>query len=57
MEWIVGIYIVVGVFKTFGRMGKPNPGDQPLWLFTERNPLMLAMFFTLNVLFWPFARG
>lgn len=57
MEWIIGIYLVVGVVKTFGRMARSNPGDRPLWLVTERNPLMLAIYFTFNVMAWPFLRG
>ena len=57
MEWIIGIYIAVGVVKTIGRMGNPNPGLRPAWFVLERGALTLAIYFTLNVLAWPFARA
>lgn len=56
MEWLIGIYLVIGLLKTIGRMGNPNPALKPVWMSTEGNPLRLALFFTLHTVFWPFAR-
>ncbi|MGQ0511537.1 MAG: hypothetical protein ACT4P9_13090 [Betaproteobacteria bacterium] len=56
MEWLAGIYLVVGVFKTIARLGHPNPGKRPAWLALTRNPLVRAVYFTMNVFFWPFLR-
>jgi len=57
VEWLVAIYLIVGVFKTLRRMGNPNPALKPAWLLGERNLLTVALYFTINVLTWPFLRG
>lgn len=57
MEWLVGAYLVVGVYKTLDRLTNPNPALKPVWMSVERNPLKLAINFTLHALFWPFAKG
>jgi len=56
VEWIVGIYLAIGLFKAFGTIGNPNPALKPIWMSTERNPLTWVMYFTLYVIFWPFPR-
>jgi hypothetical protein len=56
MEWLVGIYLVIGVFKTLGRLANPNPALKPIWMSAERNPLKLALFFTLHSVLWPFSK-
>ena len=56
MEWIIGIYLLVGVIKTFGRLGNPNPALKPLWMMTENNPIKWVMSFTFHVLMWPLAK-
>ena len=55
MEWLIGIYLAVGIFKTLGRMGNPNPALKPVWMSLERNPIKIVLFFTLHVLIWPLA--
>lgn len=55
MEWLIIIYLVVGVFKTLGRLGNPNPAQKPVWMSLEQNPLKIVLYFTLHVLIWPLA--
>ena len=55
MEWMIGIYLVIGVFKTLALLGNSNPAVKPVWMTTERNPVVLAVAFTLHALLWPFA--
>lgn len=55
MEWLIGIYLAVGVCITLSRIGNPNPALKPAWMSLERNPLKIVLFFTLNVLIWPLA--
>lgn len=57
MEWLIGIYLAIGVLKTLSRLGNPNPALKPTWMSIERNPLKIVIFFTLHVLVWPLARG
>ena len=57
MEWIIGIYIVVGIFKGIGRVADSNPGSKPLWMLTEKNPLLWSFYFCMYVLFWPLIKG
>ncbi len=57
MEWLIGIYLVIGVFKTLALFGNPNPAIKPVWMLREKNPLKLAIFFTLHVALWPLPRG
>jgi len=53
MEWLVGIYFVIDVFKTLNRFGNPNPALKPVWMSLERNPINIVMYFTFHVLVWP----
>ncbi len=57
MEWIIGIYIAVGVFRAIGKLADDNPVNKPLWMLTEKDPLTRAFFFSMYVLFWPFSKG
>lgn len=57
MEWLIGAYLVVGLFKTFGRLANPNPALKPIWMSTERDPFRMALIFTVHTIFWPLARG
>ena len=56
MEWIVGIYLAIGVFKALGVLAESNPGRKPIWMLTERNPLRFCLYFTLYAVIWPLAR-
>lgn len=55
MEWIIGIYLLVGVFKSLNRLAEPNPAKKPVWMSLERNPIKIALLFTFHTLAWPFA--
>jgi len=55
MDWVIGIYLAIGVLKTLGRLGNPNPALKPIWMTLETNPLKAAFYFTLHVIAWPFA--
>jgi hypothetical protein len=56
MEWIIGVYLVIGVFKTIGKFSDPNPAVKPLWMSTESDGFKMAVIFTIYSLFWPFTR-
>lgn len=53
MEWIIGIYLAIGFFRTLNRYSNPDPGAKPLWMNLERDPLKIATLFTLHALLWP----
>ena len=53
MEWIIGTYLVVGFFRICSISASDNPGDRPLWMCTEGDPMRVSLLFTLNVLLWP----
>jgi hypothetical protein len=55
MEWLVAIYLVVGVVKTLSLLGNPDAAVKPVWMTSERNPLVLAIAFAFHSLLWPFA--
>lgn len=57
MEWLIGIYIVVGIFKTMARYADPNPTRKPLWMLTEKNPMTLLLYGALHTIFWPLIRA
>ncbi len=50
---MVGGYLLIGLFKAFGRMGGSNSAVKPIWMDTESNPLTYALYFTFYVLLWP----
>lgn len=56
MEWIVGIYLVAGLFKALGKLGADAP-DKPIWMYSEKNPIVWSLYFALYVLIWPIAKG
>jgi hypothetical protein len=53
VEWIIGIYVAIGVFKGLGKVADSNPVNKPLWMATESNPLVWSLYFCLYVLVWP----
>jgi hypothetical protein len=56
VEWVIGIYLAVGVFKAFAALSNPNPALKPIWMSSERHPLRWTVLFTVYVVGWPFAR-
>lgn len=56
MEWIIGIYIAVGLIKALGKV-TADPTDRPLWMSLDKNPLSWAVKFLFYVLMWPLAKG
>ena len=56
MEWIIGIYIAIGLFKIFGLLFA-DITKKPMWMYTEKNPLVWALFFVACVIAWPLAKG
>lgn len=56
MEWIIGIYLAIGVLKTLGRLGESNPALKPIWMSTEKDPLKFCLYFTFYSIGWPLAR-
>jgi hypothetical protein len=57
MEWIIGIYLIIGVHKTIVRLGERNPALKPAWMTLERNPIKIMLLFTFHVLVWPLAKS
>lgn len=57
MEWLIGIYLVIGVHKTIIRLGERNPALKPVWMTLERNPIKIMLLFTFHVLVWPLAKS
>jgi hypothetical protein len=57
MEWLIGIYLAVGIIKTLNRLANPNPALKPSWMSLERDPIKITLLFTFNVLLWPLAGG
>jgi hypothetical protein len=55
MEWLIGTYLTWGVLKGFNRLFNPDPSTKPAWMSLEKNPLKIALSFTLYVLLWPIA--
>lgn len=56
MEWIVGLYVAVGLFKAWGKL-LSDASDKPMWMYTEKNPIRWALYFVAYVAIWPFAKG
>lgn len=54
MEWIIGIYLAVGLYKVWGKLVADVP-DQPLWMYSQKNPLLWALSFCIYVAIWPLA--
>jgi len=53
MEWLIGLYFVIGLMKAASRLGSANPAVKPIWALTETNPLKRAFFFLIYVSLWP----
>ena len=56
MEWMFGLYIAWGLFKVFCLWGDKNVGIKPMWMYTQKNPLIWVISFAACVLFWPFLK-
>ena len=56
MEWLIGIYLLVGVVKSVGKLGA-SVMEQPSWMHSQKNPLIWSMLFAVYVLTWPFHKG
>lgn len=52
MEWIVGLYFVVGIWKALLRTQADTP-HKPMWMYTEKNPVKWCAFFTVYASVWP----
>ena len=55
MEWIIGIYVAIGVYKVWGALLADVP-DKPIWMYSQKNPVLWALSFVFYVFFWPMAR-
>ena len=55
MEWVIGIYLAVGLFKALGTLAA-DVTDRPMWMYSQKNPLVWSMCFCIYVLIWPLAR-
>ena len=56
MEWIVGLYLAWGAFKIFCVFGDSDITIKPMWMYTQKNPLIWSLCFAACVLFWPFVK-
>ena len=56
MEWLIGIYVVVGLYKVWGKLLADTP-DQPMWMYCQKNPILWGLSFVMYVLIWPLAKG
>lgn len=54
MEWVIGIYFVVGAWKAWGML-LSDVTDRPMWTYTEKNPIVWALYLLVWVLIWPLA--
>ena len=44
MEWIVGIYLAIGLLKGLGKLSA-DPTDKPIWMYSQKNPLIWSLCF------------
>lgn len=56
MEWIVGIYVAIGLFKVWGKL-VAEVVDKPMWMYTQKNPVLWSLSLVVYVLIWPLAKG
>jgi hypothetical protein len=56
MEWIIGIYLVVGVFIALSVVCQETNEKKPLWMYTKKNSFVWSFYFLMYVLTWPFGR-
>ena len=52
MEWLIGIYLVIGIVKALSKLGR-NPALQPQWMWNERNPIKWPELFVIYTVAWP----
>lgn len=53
MEWIIGIYLAIGVLRTIKKIIYACPSKKPVWMTIEDNSLAFVLYFTIYVLLWP----
>jgi hypothetical protein len=56
VEWIIGIYVTIGLFKG-GRKLLADVPNKPMWMYTQTNQLLWALSFVMYVLLWPLSKG
>ncbi len=56
MEWVVGIYFVVGAWKAWGML-LADATEKPMWTYSERNPIIWSIYLLVWVLIWPIANS
>jgi hypothetical protein len=56
MEWFIGIYVAIGLYKVWGKL-LADPSDKPIWMYAQRNTVLWGLNFVLYVLIWPLAKG
>lgn len=56
MEWIIGIYVAIGLFKTLKKLSS-DAFVKPIWMYSQKNPILWALGFVMYVLMWPIAKG
>ena len=54
MEWFIGAYALVGVYKAWGALQADAP-DKPVWMYSQKNPILWGLYFVMYVLLWPIA--
>jgi hypothetical protein len=54
MEWLIVIYLGIGVVKALTTYGNSNPAKKPAWMSTERNPLKILLLLLIYAVLWPF---
>lgn len=56
MEWIIGIYFVVGVWKAWGML-LSEASERPMWTYSARNPLTWTLYLVAWVIVWPWGES
>jgi hypothetical protein len=57
MEWIIGIYLVIGVVKALNFATNPNPALRPQWAGGNAGLGTKLASFCGVALLWPFIRS
>jgi len=55
MEWFVGIYVAIGIYKIWGVLLADVP-DKPVWMYAQKNPILWGLNFVFFVLLWPLVK-
>jgi len=56
MEWFIGLYVAIGLFKFWGKLVADVP-DKPMWMYTQKNPILWGLGVVIFVLIWPLAKS